>query len=52
MANSIELRVPVLNLEVIKRSFQFANNELVEMKKNKLPLRKLARKNLLKKYLN
>ena len=46
MANSIEVRVPFLNLEIIKRGFQFSDNELVKMKTNKIPLRKLARKKL------
>jgi asparagine synthase (glutamine-hydrolysing) len=46
MANSIEVRVPFLNLEIIKRGFQFADNELVKMKTNKIPLRNLARKKL------
>lgn len=43
MANSIEVRVPFLNLEVIKKGFEFTDQELVKGTTNKIPLRKLAR---------
>ena len=46
MRNSIEARVPFLNLEIIKRGFQFGDNDLVKMKTNKIPLRNLAREKL------
>lgn len=46
MANSIEVRVPFLNLEVMKRGFNFTDEQLVQGKKNKLPLRELAIKKL------
>ena len=43
MANSVEVRVPFLNLEVIKKGFEFTDQELVKGTTNKIPLRKLAR---------
>lgn len=46
MMNSIEVRVPFLNLEIIKRGFQFIDKDLIKMKTNKIPLRNLARKKL------
>ena len=46
MANSIEVRVPFLNLEVIKKGFNFSDGELIQGNKNKIPLRELAKKKL------
>lgn len=46
MINSIEVRVPFLNLEIIKRGFKFIDDDLVKKKINKIPLRNLATKKL------
>lgn len=46
MANSIEVRVPFLNLDVIKKGFSIPDKILIQGYKNKSTLRQLARKKL------
>lgn len=52
MKNSIEVRVPFLNLEVIKLGFSKKDSQLIKNYKNKALLRKLAKKKLPKEVFN
>lgn len=44
MKNSIEVRVPFLNIDVVRKGFKYKDSELVKNGKNKLPLRLMALK--------